>query len=136
MAWITKAQLESRISARVVEQIYDDESTGYPEDNVISRLLEDATSYVAEAIEDVYKSSEEWPLTSPYPSNVVRLTLDAAEAYAAKRHPEYVKRDWEKCFKHLDLQLDRLREAKRSTGTSAIEAQPIVGYTDARRGWR
>jgi phage gp36-like protein len=134
---LTQAHLEARLSVETVKQIYDDNNDGSPDSDPIAQLLADAQSYVFEAIEDLYTEDSDWPLTAPYPSAVIRLCLDAAEAYAAKRHPEYVRRDWQALFAHLDIQLDRLRELKRSLGQDppGPPDDGITVYTDIRRGW-
>lgn len=133
MAYIDQTQLEARLSVETVRQILDDDQDGMADGTAVTRICADASSYVAATLQPVYTP---WPLTAPYPEEVIRLTLDAAEAYAAKRHPEYVRRDWQKLFQHLDLQLDRLYGQRRSLAQEPPDpVEFVVAYSDARRGW-
>lgn len=123
--------LEARISADTVKQILDDDNDGTADDNAVTRLIEDGSSYVIERIADV------WPIEDPPQRPLVRLGLDAATAYAAMRHPEYVRRDWKALFEWIDKQIDRFRE-ERATLVESLPTDPDDGYdiiTDPRRGW-
>lgn len=109
MAYITQADLEARLSPAVVRQICDDNNDGAPDATVIARLIEDAEAKVESALRNVTAV----PVPAPVPTEVKRLALDAAEAYAAKRHPRHVRRDWEPLMKALDTDLDRIATGKR-----------------------
>ena len=137
MSYITEEQLARRLSLETVRQILDDDLDGTPDQNAVNQILDDSRSYIDEGISGLYSDIGMWPLEQPYPESVIRLQLDAAEAYAAKRHPEYVRRDWERLFKHVDAQIERLRSYTRS-----LAADPpgdfdsgIAVVTDAKRGW-
>jgi len=108
---ITRAQLEARVSVRVVRQVLDDNNDGEPDDDPIDSILRDASSYVLEAY---YGTFDEVP--EEVPAALERLALDAAQAYLAIRNPEYVRYDGYRMFERIDKQLDRLVEGKRRVG--------------------
>lgn len=122
--YFAQADLENRLSAQVVKQIYDDANIGMASTDPIKRLITDACSYVNETIQPIYLP---WPLVAPYPDAVVRLSLDAAEMYAARRHPEYVRHDWEKLKRVLDTDLDKLRKQQRSLGQAPPDPAQTQG---------
>lgn len=105
----TQAQLEDRLSAQEVKQIYDDNNDGVPLGGPVTRLLADASSKIAGVLRADYDLDK---IQANTPNEVVRLTLDAAEMFAAKRHPEYVRRDWEKLSKALEAELAMIRDGK------------------------
>lgn len=109
MAYISKADLEARLSAVVVRQICDDNNDGAPDTDVIARIIEDASAKVESAL----RNFTAVPIPDPVPTEVKRLVLDAAEAYAAKRHPRHVRRDWEPLMRAVDVDLDRLATGRR-----------------------
>lgn len=109
--YITQADIEDRLSAQVVLSIYDDGNVGSPSANPIARLIKDACSMVNGYLFTMYSTQMNSTLwVAPYPAEVIRLTLDAAEALAAKRHPEAVKRDWQPLMKSVRDELDCLRK--------------------------
>ena len=109
MAYIDQADVEARLSKAVVRQICDDNNDGTPDPTVIARLIEDAEAKVESALRNVTAV----PVPAPVPTEVKRLCLDGVEAYAAKRHPRHVRRDWEPLMKALDTDLDRIATGKR-----------------------
>lgn len=108
---VTRPQLEARVSARVVRQVLDDNNDGEADTDPIQGILRDASSYVLEAY---YGTFDEVP--EEVPAALERLAKDAAQAYLAIRHPEYVRYDGFKMFERIDRELDRLVEGKRRTG--------------------
>jgi phage gp36-like protein len=110
--YFTQEELEQRLGPTAVKRIYDDKNTGTADASALDRVTRDATAIVDAAIESIY----DLPLAEPYPDRVVCLALDAAEYLAARRHPEYVKRDWRVLKEELERDLDRLRTQKRSMG--------------------
>lgn len=105
-AYITKKDLEDRLSPRRVADILDDANTGSASDDAIERLCADATAKVNGYLRGIY----DLPLAEPVPEEVKRLTLDVAVAYAAQRHPEYVQRDWVTLIEAVDRELTALRK--------------------------
>jgi len=107
--YIVQADLENRLSAETVRQIYDDDNNGTADPGPIERLLADASSKVASYLRGIYDLTI---VAANPPNEVKRLTLDVAVAYAAQRHGEYVRRDWEKLMKAAESDLMKLREGK------------------------
>lgn len=107
--YIVTADLEQRISAERLKQIYDDDNNGTADANAVVRLCKDASAKVAGYLRGIYDLTT---IAAAPPEEVIRLTLDVAEAYAAKRHPEYVKRDWEKLMRAAESDLGKLRRGE------------------------
>lgn len=92
MAIVTPAEFEARVGVNNVRAILDDDNDGSADANSIVRLLDDASSKVlGYALAAGYDRTA---LLANPPNELKRLVLDAAEALAAKRHPEIVRRDW------------------------------------------
>ena len=111
--YITAAMLSARLSPQVMQSIYDDLNVGIPDTAAVNRLIADACAKVNGYLFPVYEKSmtlSSW--ASPYPAEVVRLTLDVAFAFAAQRHPEAVKRDWQPLMAQAEKELDGLRSGK------------------------
>jgi phage gp36-like protein len=104
--FISREQLEARLGVRVVKDIYDDNLDGTADDNAIDRLRADASSKVAARLGSYPNAF------TTIPEEVVRVTLDAAVAMAAQRHPEYVRRNWEPLMTQVDKDLDAIQKAK------------------------
>jgi len=107
--YITKADLESRIGADTVRAIFDEDRDGDADDDKVTRLLKDASAKVAGYLRGIYPLAT---IAANPPEEVLRLTLDVAEAYAAKRHSEYVQRDWEKLMLAAERDLKSLRRGE------------------------
>lgn len=117
VALVTQAQIEQRLSARVLAQVYDDDNDGVADTDNITGLITDASSYV---LEFYYGNYTAIPDEADLPPALRRLALDAAHAYMALRHPEYVRADGSKMFERIDKELKRLREAF----TTVVKAPP------------
>ncbi len=105
-AYFAKADLEDRISVKSVARLFDDNVDGTADITALARLVADASSKVDSYLRNLYTL----PLTAPYPNEVIRLALDVAVAYCAQRHPEVVRKDWEKLMAQAEADLDRLRK--------------------------
>lgn len=116
MAWWTREDLEDRLSEDVVRQCLDDDNTGTPKPGALERLQRDSQSFVGAALQDVYPSYPFEGENGPPPDECVRLSLDAAEMFIAKRHPEVIRLSWVDLKNAIDKDLDRVRTAKRSLG--------------------
>ncbi len=114
---ITQADIEARVSARVLAQVYDDDADGVADSAGVALLIEDASSYVLEYYFGNYTGAID---VDAIPKPLRRMALDAAHAYLALRHPEFVRADAKVMFERLDKELKRLREAM----TTAIDAPP------------
>ena len=105
---IAKSELEARVSARVLTQVYDDDNDGYADEAAVNQLIRDASSYV---LEFYYGNHATEVAAATIPTSLRRLALDAAHAYMCLRHPEYVRGNGIKMFERVDAELKRLREA-------------------------
>ena len=105
--YITQSDIEDRLSVAVVKQIYDDSNAGTASANPISRLIKDASSKVAGYLRGIYDLTL---IAASPPNEVIRLTLDVAEALAGKRHPEYVRRDWKVLMELAENELVAIRK--------------------------
>lgn len=114
--YITQSQLEARLSAEVVRQIYDDDNNGSADASPIAQLLADASAKVASYLRGIYDLTA---VAATPPAEVTRLALDVAVAYAAQRHPEYVRRDWQALMRAAEGDLEKLRK-----GTTRLD---VVG---------
>ena len=114
MAYITQQDLEDRLGAEVVKQLYDDNLDGTADAGPIARWIKDATSKVDSYLRGIYAL----PLALPVPNEVSRLTLDVAEAMAARRHPNYVRRNWQELMAAAEKDLISLRR-----GTTRLDVQ-------------
>jgi phage gp36-like protein len=119
LPWVTQTQLEHRIGAAQVRRIYDDNRDGVADTNPVEALLLDACSFVAGGLGPHY-SEETLATMATVPREITRITLDVAEAYAAKRHPTIVKRDWGKLMEEARLDIKQVRTGKANLGTTAV----------------
>lgn len=107
--------LENRLSKGTVRRIFDDNNDGTADNDVITQLLEDASSKVDSYLAGVF----ELPLAQPYPHEVLRLELDVAVAMAAQRFPETLRMmDAKVLMEMAEKDLDRLRTGKTKLGVA------------------
>lgn len=126
--YIVQTDIEDRLSASVVQSIYDDANVGSPSANPIARLIKDACSKVNGYLFTMYAAhmSDDTIWHSPYPDEVVRLTLDVVVAMAAQRHPEAVKRAWQPLMEHVEKELDDLRKGKTRLNLPTRPPEPAA----------
>ena len=125
-AFITIADLEARVSRSVLRQCTDDNDNGQADTAVLEKLIRDGSSKVASYLNDLPVS-----LSSPYPSEIVRLTTDVCEAMLAMRHPEYVKRNGLKLMKAAESDLEKLRAGKTSLEKATPQGQATIANQGA-----
>ena len=106
-AYFTQADLENRVSAETVRQVFDDDNSGTADTGPLAELIADASSYVDGYLRGIYLL----PLPT-VPNEVKRLALDVACAYLSERHPEYVRYDGGKMMDRARKDLDELRKGK------------------------
>lgn len=121
--WVDRARVEARLSREVVRQLYDDNNDGEADDDPVDQLIEDAHAWATSWLDPTY--GDDLPL--PYTPEVRRLTLDAVEWMAAKRHPEYVRRDWEKLKADNRKDFESLRTQLRTLGQRPPDPSKTVG---------
>ncbi len=127
-AYFRREDLEARVSPQTVREVFDDDNTGTPSSTALARLIGDACSKVDSYLQPVYglplvptwdDATDPGHLLPIYPTEVVRLALDVAVAMLAQRHPEYVKRDWERLMKAAEDDLMKLRKS-----TTTLDSAP------------
>lgn len=100
------SDLEDRLSAEVVRQVFDDDNSGVADSSAIQRLQADSDSYVEGYLRGNYDLAA---VRANPPNQVRRLSLDYAEACTARRHGEYVRRDWKGMLEQVEKELTRIR---------------------------
>lgn len=113
---VDQAQLEDRIGAATLNRIYADGSEdGVARPDAINGLIRDGSSKVLGYIGLVYDVDL---VDETNQAEIVRLTLDACQAYAAMRHPEFMRSvDGYKMMIQVDKDLKALREGFTNLGT-------------------
>lgn len=111
----TQAQLEAATSREVVCQCLDDDLDGEADTAALQILQESSAGYVIAGLERIYPALVALVATwqtnlTLVPLRLRDLALDVAVATMAKRHPEYVRRDYVKLYEHVDAQIARVRQ--------------------------
>lgn len=101
--------LEDRLSKEVVRQCLDDNNDGDADPGPVARLQADSDSFVEGYLRGIY-NLDSVRLTPP--NQVKRLSLDYAVAQCAKRHPEYVRRDFKPLEDAVKKELDEIRAGR------------------------
>lgn len=114
---IDVADIEQRLSRRIVINATDDDDDGFADELVVGQIRVDATSYVFGFLGGAY----DFPLGSPYPNELVRIALDVATAYLARRHPEIVQYDSTALLEQARAELKDLK-----VGITRLEI-PLMG---------
>lgn len=106
--FIEEEDLEARVGAPTIRRLLDDNNDGETDFDPLQQIRKDASSKMSGVLRGLYTL----PLATPIPHEVVRMTLDIAVWMLAQRHPEVVRKDWEKLKKASDEELDGLRKGK------------------------
>ncbi len=120
-AMVTKAQLEARIGATLLQRVADDNGDGQGDNSVIAQILAEASDFVRGGIPQ-HDPDDLTPANALITGELRRLALDAAEYICAKRRPTILKRDWVELKKSVMDDLELLRKAQRSLGSNASPA--------------
>ncbi len=114
---VDQAQLEDRIGAATLNRIYSDGSEdGVARIDAINSLIRDGSSKVLGFIGSVYDVDL---IDEAKQAEIVRLTLDSCQAYAAMRHPEFMRSvDGYKMMIQVDKDLEKLRKGLTNLGTT------------------
>jgi len=111
---VTQAQVEDRIGKLTVQRLFDESNGGEAEIGVVEALIRDGSSKVLGALGPVYDVDLIDPLQQ---AEVVRLTLDVCQAYAAQRYPEFMRGiDGFALMKQAQGDLKLLREGMSNLG--------------------
>lgn len=124
--FFTLAELQDRVSRETVRECYDDNNDGDPDDEPIRRLILDATSRVTSALIGVYPDILTFTALT-VPNELKRLALDAAFAYMAQRHEEYVRRDYVKLLTQLEIDLNNHRIARSQVDSATVTPANVGG---------
>lgn len=129
----TQQQLEAAISVEALRQCLDDDNDGEADTAPINLIQEDAATEVLARLSGIFPTlpalAAEWQADlTLVPLRLRRLAIDCAVVDLAKRHPEYVRRDYEKLQRHVDAKFARLRvEGVDSLGLGASPPEQPVG---------
>jgi len=121
--YITKTDLDGRMTAAVVLRIFDDSDTGAltsAEETNLQNTILDGESFCEQFMHAAYGDAGLTALQAlgtSAPRAWKRLCLDAAEIACGRRHPEYQRGGWSDRRTELveDLKMLRLREVSLAT---------------------
>lgn len=122
-----QADLENELSPEVLIQCLDDDNDGEVDEDALTRLQERSAARVIGGLQRIYPTlvtaAAAWQVDLDLvPTRLKDLALDVAIAILAKRHAEYVRRDWAKLFKFVDEEIARIRVS--GVDGLAIETPP------------
>ena len=112
---ITDEQLTARLSASVVRRLLDDDNDGTGDTDIMLQLRKDASAKVRGHIGPVYDPDT---LEENIVDEIVRITLDVAQAMAAQRHPEVMRVDGFELMKQAERDLKKVRIGESNLGTT------------------
>jgi phage gp36-like protein len=117
---ITKQQLVARLGLVQFTRVFDDNNDGAADKLSEEQIRKDASGKVRGALGLVYDAAL---LNADTSDELVRVTLDVAEAMATKRRPSILKGgDWVEMMKQADKDLEMLRKGVANLGiTTAPE---------------
>lgn len=130
--YLTSTDLDQRMTAAVVVQIFDDDGNAdatlatsdlaldATEETTRDAFIEDGESFVEQWIAATYGDAGLTALralTTTAPRAVKRLMLDATEIKMGRRHPEYIRGGWTERRRELieELKMLRVREVTLDT---------------------
>lgn len=139
--YITREQVEARISSSALTRVYDDGNTGAQEADAIEQLRQDASSRVCASLPN---NADPVAIEASTPHEIIRLSLDGAFVYAVMRHPEAFRVSWKEFWEIWTAELKDLKEGKINLGNEpdpTPEEPPVaatgnfVFVSSPRRGW-
>lgn len=119
--YISQADVERRMTAQTIVDIFDDDNDGTIEDGgdqaneeqAIEDFILDAESDVEQVVQKTYGAAGLTWLraldAADIPRSVKRMCLDLFEVRAMRRHPQYIRGDWKDREKSVQQSLERLR---------------------------
>lgn len=102
----TLDQVKRRIGEAECNRIFDDNEDGIADTLILEDIRADASAKIAGALRGIYDLDA---VAADPPREVLRLSLDMCKVYAAQRHPEAVRFDWEPLLKSVDRDLAKIR---------------------------
>lgn len=132
--YITQADCERRMSARAVLEIFNDDGSGNWSSEDLAALedhIEDAESEVEQVVTKTYGIGgldRLRAMGTSCPRSVKRLCLDLFEVRAIKRHPEYIRGDWQgrESRVEADLTALRVRELELEPAADDTRLEPAM----------
>lgn len=118
--YIAQADIEARVSARVVRQNLDDDRSGLPNAAALNLLIEESESFVEEIVAGIYDIAE---VRVAAPPAMKRLCLDAAVAYLRERWPAFSRRS-AKAWDRLAEECKAVQLACRRIDVGGVTAAP------------
>lgn len=107
--YLTRELIESRLTPLTVRQIFDDGDQGEASKASLDLYAQQSESYVEGFLRNEYTLSVLRAMgpdgTNDVPIELVRLCLDVFESYAIRRHPEYIRGDWQTKLKQARSEL-------------------------------
>ena len=129
--YIEQEDLRLRLTQRILVQMFDDDRDGTPDADVIERLIADSERYFERRVMATLGESAIVALralggTAALPHDVITLCVDVAEYRSFKRHPDYIRGEWEKRKAAIDEELKLLKLTElRITPNAAGDAAPV-----------
>lgn len=126
----SQTDLEDRVGVEKLRQFLDDNNDGSTDAGPLVRLQSDSDSFVEGYLRGVYSLDA---CREVKPNQIRRLSLDYAVAQLAKRHPEYVRRDWVQLEDAVKAELCDIRSGKvrldieTSPEPTALAGAQVVG---------
>ena len=107
--YVSDADVSARLSAAVVRRILDDNNDGTADAAAIASLIASSESRFEGAVRDIYSLTA---LRAAVPGEAKRIVLDLCEAYAARRFPKAMTREWKPIWDACMKDLEDLRSGK------------------------
>lgn len=113
--YLTQADVTGRLSSRVLVAIFNDDGDGSlstAEEDVVEDFILDAESEVEQQVAKTYgKAGLVWlrAQTTSAPRAIKRMALDLFEVRAYRRHPEYIRAEWQERETAVQRSLTALR---------------------------
>jgi phage gp36-like protein len=122
---ITRSQLANRLSETRLQRIYDDNNDGTADSDPVQQLIQDASSKVLSYCGSIYKLDVAAAAAAENKAHeLVRLTLDVAQAMAAQRFPEVVRVDWVPMMQSAEKDLKQLMQSLTRLDTADPPSPP------------
>jgi hypothetical protein len=137
--YVDQTNVTVRLTSRVLIAIFNDEGDGSlstSEEDAIEEFILDAESLVEQQIRKTYKTAGLTWLRAQgtsAPRAVKRMVLDLFEVFAYRRHPEYVRAEWQEreAAVRRDLEALRVRELELDTVSSPEPAANEGGTVES-----
>ena len=106
--YIDATQLSRRMTTTCYQGTFNDAGTGTVDTDAVAQVIRDAEAYVNGFLRGIYPTIP----VSPVPDQVMRITLDVAEAYAYQRNGTLSRRDPEVIIERARKDLVDIRNGK------------------------